>query len=92
MRTGIDITFTEAMEILGYVNYDKNFWPINFILINVRHYIYSCSKTKQVLNIFQVQKKVKITYEEEHMLSKINSQIHVFNKRWSTWHNLFLNI
>ena len=27
MRTGITLTFTETMKILGYTN----FWPVNFI-------------------------------------------------------------
>ena len=92
MRTGINVTFTETMKILGYTKYDENFWPVNFILIKVRHYIYRCSKTKQSLNIFQLQKEIKNKYEEEKLLSRFNCQNHIFDKKWSIWQSLFLNI
>ena len=58
-RTGVPISLTETEKILGCTNFDENFWHVNFILINVRHYIYPCSKRKQPLNIFQMQNSLK---------------------------------
>ena len=52
-RTGTNIKFDTTMEILGYHKYDSNFWPVNFILITVKYYIFKCSKQKK-LYIFQV--------------------------------------
>ena len=66
IRTGINVTFTETMKILGYTKYDENFWPVNSILMKLRHYIYHCSKTKQPLNIFQLQKKLKINMKKKN--------------------------
>ena len=60
--------------------------------MKVRHYIYHCSKTKQTLNIFQLQKEIKNKYEEKKLLSRINCQNHIFDKKWSIWQSLFLNI
>ena len=47
----------ETVKILGYTKYDENFWPVNFILIKVRHYIYHCSEAKEPLNIFHLKEK-----------------------------------
>ena len=92
IRTGIIIRFTETMRILGYTKYDENFWPINFILIKARYYIYSCSKANQALNIFQLQRQVKAKYQEEKLVREMNSQGYLFDKRWSNWQSLFFNI
>ena len=91
-RTGMPISLTETEKILGYAKFDENFWPVNFILIHVRHYIYCCSKRQQPLNIFQLQKEIKSNYEEEKLVSKINDRNHLFEKRWIVWQNLFVNI
>ena len=91
-RTGIALVLTNTMKILGYTVYDENFWPVNFILIMVRYYIYCCSKRKQLLNIFQLQKDIKKIYVEQKLLSEINGKFHTLNKMWSTWQHLFTNI
>ena len=37
--------------------------------------------SKQPLNIFQLQKEIKNKYEEEKLLSRINCQNHIFDKK-----------
>ena len=67
MRTGIPVTFTNTMKILGYTN----FWPVNFILMKVRHYIYRCSTTKQPLNIFQLRREIIINIKKKNYLVEL---------------------
>ena len=92
VRTGVNIKFNDTMKILGYYEYDSNFWPMNFVLITVRYYIYWCSKHNFSLNIFHMQKTVKKQYDEQKLLSEINGSIEIFSKRWFKWQNLFINI
>ena len=91
-RTGTSIKFDTTMKILGYHKYDSNFWPVNFILITVRYYVFKCSKQKQNLNIFQVQKLIKKQYDEQKLLSELDGRSEIFEKRWHNWKNLFTNI
>ena len=64
-QTGTNIKFDTTIKIPGYHRYDSNFWPVNFILITVRYYIFKCSKQKK-LNILQMQKLIK----KDNMMNK----------------------
>ena len=77
-------------KILGYITYDENFWPLNFLLLIVRNYIFTCSRHKRHLNIYNLQMIVKDKYLEQESLSKLNSQHEKFEKRWTVWKNIFL--
>ena len=79
-------------KILGYTTCDENFWLLNFLLLIVRNYIFTCSKQNRHLNIYNLQRIVKEKYLEQESLSKLNSQHEKFKKRWTVWKNLFCNI
>ena len=53
----IHIDFNKTAMILGYTESNDNFWPVNFLLIITRYYIFSCSRKKIQLNIFDRKKK-----------------------------------
>ena len=61
-------------KISGYTTYDQKFWPLDFLLLIVRNYIFTCSRHKRHLNIYNLQTIVKEKYLEQESLSKFNSQ------------------
>ena len=92
VRTGANLKLDETTKILGYSKYDSNFWPLNFVLILTRYYIYWCSKNKFSLNVFHLQKEVKRRYSEHKYLANIKGYSICFEKRWCDWQNLFTDI
>ena len=66
-------------KILGYT--DKNFWPLNFILTITRFYIFISARDSKQLNIYCLQKLIKKKYEDEEILSKLNSNEASFRKK-----------
>ena len=75
--------------MFGYQNYNQNFWPLNFILLIERQYIFQCSKYNHDINIYNLQKLVKEKYVEQYTLSKIKDTVHIFSRNWSHWKQLF---
>ena len=88
----IHIDFNKTAMILGYTESNDNFWPVNFLLIITHYYIFSCSRKKIQLNIFDLQKEIKCKFVEQSHLAKINFSTEKFNKIWHTWKNLFVGI
>ena len=43
------------------------------------------------LNIFDLQKEIKLKFEEQTQLSRINSSNEKFDKIWLKWKKLFIN-
>ena len=66
------LNLNRITKILGYITYDENFWPLNFLLLIVRNYIFTCSRHKRHLNIYNLQMIVKDKYLEQESLSKLN--------------------
>ena len=89
LKLSIKIKFNDIELIFGYPNYDQNFWPLNFILLITRQYIFHCSKYKHDINIYNLQKFVKEKYVEQYTLSKIKDTVHIFGRIWSHWKQLF---
>ena len=88
-KLSIDIDFLDSRKILGYEDYDTHFWPLNFILTNVRNYIFWCSKYNFKINIYFLQKRLENKFKEQKTLAIINQTEIKFNKRWEVWQNLF---
>ena len=88
----IHIVFNETAMILGFIESSENFWPVNFFLIITRFYIFSCSKNKIQLNIFDLQKEIKQKFVEQSQLAKINFSTGKYHKIWQIWENLLTNI
>ena len=83
------VEWTNHIKILCYTKQDEHFWPLNFILIITRQYIFSCAYKEKKLNIFELQKVIKARYEDHKILSKINSKNEMFTKRWQLWEGIF---
>ena len=43
-KLNIDIQLNTIMKTIGYHNLDEHYWPLNFILLLSRYYIYRSSK------------------------------------------------
>ena len=91
-KTNITLHWDKMMYTVGYSLCDANFYPLNFILMIVRQYIFKCALKQRELNIYQIQIIVKEKYLEQELLSKLNSDEDNFSKRWFTWKRLFSDI
>ena len=91
-RLHLHIQFSESMKILGYHIQDENFWPINFVLLLSRWYIYQCSRKETYLNIFFFQTQMKKKYLEEKYIWETKLSLEAFKSRWLIWEKLFEGI
>ena len=91
-KTGIPLVFTAKMKILGYLIYDQFFWPINFILLLSRNYIFQTSRKNSHLNIFCLQKEFKRKFLEQKYLAETDTGINLFKTRWGHWVDIFSEI
>ena len=80
------------MTILGYLTYDKNFLPLNLILLVTRKYLYWCSRNNFKINIYYLEKEMKKIFIEQKCLNKTKYQNREFSKKWAVWQNLFTGI
>ena len=92
IKTKIQLNLNKNICILGYSLCDANFYPLNFVLITVRYYIFKCALTNRDLNIYQIQKIVKEKYFEQELLSKLNGEEEIFKRRWLIWKMAFSEI
>ena len=91
-RLGLNLDFDSGVKIFGYNDNNENFWPLNFMLIVTRYYIYWCAKKGFQLNIFHLQREIKKRFNEQKISSFMNNSNQLFEKRWSVWQNLFIDI
>ena len=91
-KSSIRIELNKADKILGYVQPDSNFWSLNLILSVTRYYIFTCAKATHQLNIYHLQSAIKQKYLEQETLSKLSNKNEFFEKNWSVWKNIFINI
>ena len=91
-KVAINFNITDSMKILGYLTYDKNFWPLNLILLVTRKYLYWCSRNDFKINIYYLQKEMKKMFIEQKCLNEIKYQNREFSKKWAVWQNLFTGI
>ena len=79
-RLLIQIDLTNARKILGYEQYDQHFWPLNFLLLISRQYIFSCAKNNYKPNIYFLQKKCEHIFNEQKRLSILNKSMGTVGK------------
>ena len=91
-KLNINIRLTEVMKSLGYCIKDENFWPMNFILMITRRYIFWCSRKGFMLDTYSLQRQIKKVFLEQKTLYQINFNSEVFNRRWTLWEHLFIDI
>ena len=89
MKLNITLKMDTTMKTIGYCNYDEHFWPLNFVLILSRFYIYQISKKKSTLNIFSLQNIIKERFHQEKYLAQLSGNGNLFQKRWEIWQHLF---
>ena len=87
-KTGIAIHFDSLNIIMGYLNRDNLFLPINTIILVTKYYIYSNSRKKIPFNILDLQRKIKETYNEQILVSRLNFSDLKFEKKWFSFKNL----
>ena len=88
----VNINLTKIEKILGYTELDLNFWPLNFVLIMTRHYIFTRAKDCRQLNIYHLQKSIHKKYIDQEILSRLNNTSSSFQECWLIWKHLFDNI
>ena len=91
-KLSIHLNITKAMKILGYLIYDENFWPLNFVLLTTRKYIFHCSKNSGNINIYFLQREAKKIYLEQEALSRVKLKPDIFQRKWQIWKNIFNEI
>ena len=88
-KVKIKLTLINSLKILGHCKMDRNYWPLNLVILVIKKYVYSCSKRGFQLNIFHLQNEVQNAFLEQRYVSEINSNQPVFPKRWELWVDLF---
>ena len=56
------------------------------------HYIFTSSKTNRLPNIFEMQKRLKIVYDDQLLVAQVNSKQTDFNNKWAQFKTLFNNV
>ena len=86
-KTHIQIELSKIVKVFGYLIQDQNFWPINFIILTTRKYIFWCSQKKKNPELGVLKKEIKNAYHEQLYVSKVNFSEEIFNKKWNIWNN-----
>ena len=88
-KVGIKLKVTDSMKILGYIERNKDYWPINLVILVTKKYIYWCSKKGFMLNIYFLQKEIRKSLDEQRALAKVNLNEICFMNMWDHWINIF---
>ena len=88
-KVGIKLRITDSMKILGYIERNKDYWPINFVILVTKKYIYWCSKKGFMLNVYFLQKEITKIFDEQRALAKVNLNETSFMNMWDHWINIF---
>ena len=71
---------------------NEKFWPLNFILLITRYYIFTCAKQNSTLNVYYLQKLIKTKFENQEMSTNIKNFHKNFHKKWLIWKFIFEDI
>ena len=52
MKVGVHLNFPNGLKFLGYRKMDSNFWPINFLILMTKRYIYKCAYKELIKNLY----------------------------------------
>ena len=88
----MQIHLDKTMKILGNIQPGPDFWPLNFILLVARHYIFTRANKRGQLNIYHLQNIIKKLYYEQEALSKLENKNKLFEKNLSHWKILYVNV
>ena len=88
-ETGLNLYLSPQEILLGHLNRDINFLPINAIIIVTKSYIYSSFRQQKPFDIAHLQEKLKYVYEEQKLLSVYSHSEEKYNKSWRVLKKLF---
>ena len=91
-RLSFNVPLDAVTIILGYLIQDILFIPFNTILLSTKAYIFWCARMHKLPNIFQLQIRIKRTYNEQLSLALLNQKLINFQSKWELWEPLFQNI
>ena len=92
IKIGFDLNFNTETIILGYLNSDTNFKPINLILLVTKQYIFYCALRSKNPNFHILRNRLINNFPEQQMIAKIQFNEDNFNKVWQRWNPFFLDI
>ena len=87
-KIGFQIELTNDEKILGYYKTDQNFWPLNFVILITKKYIYWCTCKEMNLDIYFLQKEFSRVFIEQKTLFRINLNQNNFDRKWEQWNGL----
>ena len=70
-----DLNLGDTEKILGCAFMEHSFWPLNFILIITRYYIFMCAKYNKEIYFSQLQKLIRSKYTEQKLLYQCTNVI-----------------
>ena len=89
IRLNKSIRFSKNTIILGYLNKDNYYIPLNMIIAVTKKYIFKCVVQNYTPNINQLKNKLKREYDDQTNVNQNkNKEIHFFNA-WGPFNNLF---
>ena len=76
------------MIILGYLEKDENYIPLNSIILITKFYIFWSSRNKIQANINTLQDRIKNTNLDQKLIHTKNGKEDNFLSKWNYWSNL----
>ena len=71
LKTSVPLKLTLPEILLGYMK-PEHFIPVNTIILCTKKYIFSSSRSGQILSISELKIKIKTVYEEQYFLAKLD--------------------
>ena len=84
-KTGINVRFETLVILLVYQKLDSIYWPLNFVILLTKRYIFTCTHQKIPLNIYSLQNEIKRIFSEQKLLFNVNLNETTICQRWASW-------
>ena len=91
-KTTYNITFDTKTIILGYLFNNNISTPINTIILVTKSYIFWCSRHNIIPCNYQLQTRIKESYETQKAISCLNNNEEIFDRKWKNMLSILHNI
>ena len=81
----LTINFSAQMTILGYLERDERYFPLNLIILLAKSYLFWASRSGRFPNIILFQKRFWKTFKEQKCIAIKHDKLHNFIKKWDFW-------
>ena len=88
-RTNKYICFSTINIILGYLNKDNHYTPLNMIIKVTKKYVFDCAVQNRIPNLINLKNKLRIQYEDQYHINTENNNENHFLNVWSSFCGLF---